>query len=183
MDDNTTPQVSRIRLGEVLIEQGLLCETDVKKILSEQAQTGRPFGEIAESLCNLSSEAIEEAWAFQYAHNAPTVDPVLCIPRAAACELVSARQAWQFRCMPMNREGDTLVIATTKRHIRRALKFATRVLGRPAYFVMTTEDRLCAALSEHYPLGGKHSATAGISDESVHRFMTKMRMARMRQTG
>jgi len=179
---STTP--SHLRLGDVLVEQGLLNESDVEAILNQQHQTGRPFGEIAETMCNVSSEAIEEAWACQYEHNAPTMDPVKCTPRADACALVTARQAWQFRCLPMSLEDDTLVIATTKRHIHRALRFATRVLDRPAYFVMTSEERLAEALAKHYPLCGTSSSKdSEVSSTQFNTYMTKMRMDRVRKSG
>ncbi|MBT4523617.1 MAG: hypothetical protein HOI88_08410 [Phycisphaerae bacterium] len=165
-------------LGEVLVEQGLLSELDVRSILEQQRKTGRPFGEIAEKLCNISTEAIEEAWSFQYACNAPTIDPLSFLPRREAKALVSSRQAWQFRCLPMNIEGNTLVLATTQKHLQRALKFATRVLDRPAYFMMTTEARLATALSEHYPLGGMSA-----SNDTMKRMMHKMRTDRLREAG
>ena len=168
-------------LGEVLVEQGLLTETDVNAILEYQRLSGRPFGVIAESLFNVSTEAIEEAWSFQYAHNAPTIDPLTFIPRADAKKLVSARQAWQFRCLPMNLEGDTLVLATTQGYLQKALKFATRVLGRPAYFMLTTESRLAAALSEHYPLGGM--SAANVTNDTMKRLVHKMRLDRLREAG
>lgn len=168
-------------LGEVLVEQGLLTETDVYDILEQQKNSGRPFGEIAEQLCNISVEAIEEAWAYQYAYNAPTIDPVTFIPRSDAKKYVTSRQAWQFRCLPMNVEGDTLVLATTPKHLHRALKFATRVLGCPAYFMMTTEARLAAALSDHYPLGGMN--TADVANDTMKRLMYKLRVERMREAG
>lgn len=179
--DNEIPTIPRhLRLGEVLVEQGLLNESDVQAILDTQQQSAKPFGEIAESMFNISADAIEEAWACQYAHNAPTIDPVICIPSVEACALVTARQAWQFRCLPMNLEDKTLVIATTKRHLRRALRFATRVLGRPAYFVMTTEERLCAALSVHYPLCDNETLLG--SDAAFNGFLNKIRMERLRET-
>jgi hypothetical protein len=78
----------------------------------------------------------------------------------------------------MNIEGNTLVLATTQKHLQRALKFATRVLDRPAYFMMTTEARLATALSEHYPLGGM-SAT----NDTMKRMMHKMRTDRLREAG
>ena len=168
-------------LGEVLVEQGLLSENDVSSILEQQQKSGRPFGEIAETLCNISTEAIEGAWAYQYAYNAPTIDPVTFIPRAEAKKLVSARQAWQFKCLPMNLEGDTLVLATTPRYLQKALKFATRVLDRPAYFMMTTEARLAAALSDHYPLGGMCASSP--SNDTMKRLVHKMRLERMREAG
>ncbi len=169
-----------LRLGEVLIEQGMLTDTQVKEILAEQRETRRPFGVIAESLCNLSMEAIEEAWACQYAHNTRTVDPFVEVPRSNAKECITTRQAWQFRCLPMSLEGDTLVIATTPKHLRRALKFATSVLGFPAYFVMTTDNRLAAALSEHYPIAGM--GTSSVTGDSINRLVTKMRLDRLRES-
>jgi hypothetical protein len=169
-----------LRLGEVLVEQGMLTETQVEAILVEQRKTKRPFGVIAESLCSISTEAIEEAWACQYAQNTRTIDPFVEIPRSAAKEMITTRQAWQFRCLPMSLEGETLVIATTPKHLHRALKFATSVLGRPAYFVMTTDNRLAAALSEHYPIGGMGSSS--VTGDSIHRLVTKMRIDRMRDS-
>jgi hypothetical protein len=168
-------------LGEVLVEQGLLSEHDVRSILEQQRKTGRPFGEIAEALCNISLEAIEEAWSYQYACNAPTIDPLTFMPRSDAKLIVSTRQAWQFRCLPMNLEGETLVLATTQKHLQRALKFATRVLDRPSYFMMTTEGRLATALSEHYPLGGMNAANA--TNDTMKRLLHKMRVDRLREAG
>ncbi|MDP7005967.1 MAG: hypothetical protein QF718_07135 [Phycisphaerales bacterium] len=171
----------KLLLGEVLVEQGLLTESDVCSILEQQKKSGRPFGEIAEKLFNLSSEAIEEAWSYQYACNAQTIDPVTFVPRSDAMSLVTPRQAWQFRCLPMNLEGDTLVLATTQKYLQRALKFATRVLDRPAYFMMTTEARLTSALAEHYPLGGMNAAN--VSNDTMKRLMHKMRTERLREAG
>ena len=182
MDDPITWKNGRtLLLGEVLIEQGLLTEQQVSAILDQQKKSARPFGEIAEKLCNISLEAIEEAWAYQYAYNAPTIDPVTFLPRSDAKKLVSPRQAWQFKCLPMNLEGETLVLATTPRYLQKALKFATRVLDRPAYFMMTTEARLSAALSEHYPLAGM--CASNTSNDTMKRFVQKMRLDRLREAG
>ncbi len=180
-EDNTWKNGRALLLGEVLVEQGLLTKSDVGSILEQQRITGRPFGEIAETLCHISTEAIEEAWAYQYAYNAPTIDPVIFIPRSNAKKLVSPRQAWQFRCLPMNLEGETLVLATTPKYLHRALKFATRVLDRPAYFMMTTEAHLAAALSDHYPFGGMSGADA--SNGTMKRLMYKLRIERLREAG
>jgi hypothetical protein len=182
MDESNTWKNGRtLLLGEVLIEQGLLVESNVTDILAKQRVTGRPFGEIAEQLFTISTEAIEEAWAYQYAYNAPTIDPVTFIPRSDAKALVTARQAWQFRCLPMNLEGETLVLATTLHYLQRALKFATRVLGRPAYFMMTTEPRLASALARHYPLGGMTATNS--TNDTMKRLLHKMRIERLREAG
>jgi len=177
---NPSKTKTSLRIGEVLVSQGLLSESDVQKVLLEQQSSKRPFGIIAEKMHRVSIEAIEEAWACQYAHNGLNIDLCAYCPRQDAMLLISSRQAWQFRCLPMNLEGDTLVIATTQKHLHRALKFATRVLDRPSYFVFTTEVGLSEALSKYYPLLGMDSALAR-GDNTVKKFMSKLRMQRIRK--
>ncbi len=169
------------RLGSVLSEHGLLTPAQVEEILQRQRETRRPFGLLAESMFNVSREAIEEAWASQYAGRTRTVDPFEEIPRAEAVAKVDPRQAWQFRVLPMSLEGDTLVMATTQRHLCRALRFATSVLDRPAYFVMTTDARLAAALERFFPMPGMSAST--VKGDAIRRMVTRMRLDRIREAG
>lgn len=46
------------------------------------------------------------------------------------------------------------MIATTLSNLRRALRFATKVLGVPAFFVLTDEQGLGEALCHHFRLPG-----------------------------
>lgn len=169
------------RLGEVLARQGLLAEAQVDHLLTLQAENGRPIGALAEEHFGVSAEAIEDAWVTQYAHRTRTVDPVTETPREDARVLVTRRQAWQFGVMPMALDGDTLVLATTPRHLRRALRFAFGVLDRPAYFQMTTDARLAQALDRWYPMPGL--SDSAVSGDGIRRLITKMRIDTMRETG
>ncbi|MEE2819027.1 MAG: hypothetical protein VX615_00260 [Planctomycetota bacterium] len=171
----------QLRIGEILIEQGLLTPREVDEILLEQEANKKPFGVIAEWLCGVSVEAIEEAWATQYTQNAPTIDPSVYKPRKDAVLMMSARQAWQFRCIPMNLEGNTLVLATTKSQIHRALKFATRVLCCPAYFVLTSDTKLAEGLNEYYPLSSLGDAKT--TDQTIKALMQKLRFDRFKKVG
>ncbi len=69
-------------------------------------------------------------------------------------ELVTRRQAWQFRILPLRFEGRELLIATTQQHLRRALRFATNVIGIPVFFVMADPMDLGRALCDRFPLPG-----------------------------
>jgi hypothetical protein len=71
-----------------------------------------------------------------------------------AAGLVTRRQAWQFRILPLRFEGRELLIATTQQHLRRALRFATNVIGIPIFFVMAKPKALGQALCKRYPLPG-----------------------------
>jgi hypothetical protein len=143
-----------VRLGQLLVETGILDAGQVREVLAVQERTGEPFGLLAERLFGIAPEAVEEAWARQYAGLTRTVDPEVEVCEGRARELVSRRQAWQFRILPLRIEGRELVMATTQRHLRRALRFATNVIGVPVFFVLADAAPLGRALCRHYPLPG-----------------------------
>jgi len=143
-----------VRLGHLLMEQGLLTAQQAEQILAEQRRSGKPFGVLCERMFNVDPKAVEEAWAAQYAKISRTVNPLHESIEARALELVTRRQAWQFRVLPMRFDGPDLMMATTQRHLRRALRFATSVLGVPVYLVLAEPRNLGEALCRHYPMVG-----------------------------
>ena len=143
-----------VRLGQVLIESGVLSVEQSEQILDEQDRTGEPFGLLCERLFGIDPETVERAWALQYAGMARTIDPLGEPTDPLAMELVTRRQAWQFRVLPLRFDGRELMIATTKRHLRRALRFATGVLGVPAFIVLASSTGLGEALCRYYPQPG-----------------------------
>ena len=84
-----------------------------------------------------------------------------------ALQLVTRRQAWQFRVLPIRFDGTELVIATSQQHLPRALRFANNVLGVPLYFVMTSPEALGEALVKHYPLAGMNAESISNSARSL----------------
>ncbi len=146
--------MTEIRLGQLLVESGMLTEEQVGRVIAQQQETGEPFGVLAERLFGVAPEAIEDAWARQYVGLTRTVDPEVEVVEPRASELVTRRQAWQVRILPLRFEGRELVMATTQRHLRRALRFATNVIGVPVFFVMAEPHALGRALCARYPLPG-----------------------------
>lgn len=145
-----------LRLGELLIDRGVLDQGQVAAILAQQHRTGEPFGVLAESIYGVSPATIEEAWAHQYARLTRTIDPGAEPTDARALSLVTRRQAWQFRVLPVRFDGPELMIATTESHLRRALRFTANVLGVPVYVVMSSPEGLGQGLCRHYPWPGMH---------------------------
>ncbi len=146
--------MSEIRLGQLLVQSDVLTDRQVEDIVTEQERTGEPFGLLAERLFNIDPQKIEDAWACQYAVLTRTVNPAVEVFDERAAELVTRRQAWQFRILPLRFEGRELLIATTQSHLRRALRFATNIIGIPVFFVMADPMDLGRALCTHYPLPG-----------------------------
>ncbi len=143
-----------VRLGEVMIEQGLLTRQQVDVILQEQRKLHRPFGELAERLFGVSERDVERSWAAQYAGITEHVDPREEIPEPDILALVTKRQAWQFRILPLRRDGSEIMVATVVDFLPRAMRFALRHFQEPAYFVVADLNHLGEALMRHFPIDG-----------------------------
>ena len=143
-----------VRIGETMIQLGLLREEQVEAILESQLEQHRPFGELAEKMFGLSEADVEHAWSKQYAQIAEQIDPNDMAVDAWAASLVDRRQAWQFRILPIRRDGSEVMVATTAEHLPRAMRFALRMLREPCYFVIAEEEALGEALCRHFPMPG-----------------------------
>lgn len=143
-----------MRLGEILVHQGVLSSEQVEQLLDEQAETCRPFGVLAEERFGVPASAVERAWAEQYAHAAPQLDPTNCPVDSQALTLVTRRQAWQFRVLPIRFEGPEVVLATTVTDLPRAVRFGTNFIHRPCSFAICLPAQLDKALETHFPMLG-----------------------------
>ncbi len=144
----------KLRIGDVLIRNGVLDEQQVQQALDVQQQSGRPLGLICERLFGVSPQVVEQAWSEQYAEIAPRFDPDLESVDQICLELVTRRQAWQFRVLPVRFDGPELVLATAAHSLPRALRFAHHVLAMPSCFVCSDPERLGRALCRYYPMAG-----------------------------
>lgn len=143
-----------IRLGEILIQRGLLTQAQVEEILDQQSQWHRPFGVLAEEMFGLSVDDVEQAWAEQYAALTRVLDVRHETPEPHALAMVDRRQAWQFRVLPLRFDGEELMVATTREQLSRALRFVSRCLASPCYLVLTESRALGEALVRHFPMAG-----------------------------
>ncbi len=147
------------RLGELLVAQGVMTEREVERVLARQQQDGRPFGALAEEICGVEAAFIEAAWIDQYRQIQASSQRALAGVEPAALALVDARQAWQFRLLPLAIDDGALVAATTTQHMARAARFASAVLGRTVIFTIVDSEALAVALARHYPMPGMDART------------------------
>lgn len=157
-----------IRLGQILVEQGILDEVHVQQALARQERTGEPFGLICEQMFDVPAERVEAAWASQYAGLTRRIDPAVEVFEDRALELITRRQAWQFRVLPLRFEPHELLMATTQRYLPRALRFAVGVMGVPVFFALAEPLPLGESLCRHYPLPGMNPQS--VEDDIMARF-------------
>lgn len=143
-----------IRLGDLLVQHACLTPEQRDEILEHQRQSGRPFGVLAEELFGVSPQDVEHAWAVQYVSIAPRFDPRLHAIDPLILALIDRRQAWQFRLIPVRREGDENVFVTTVEDLARALRFTGWRVQGPCTFCICDRETLAIALGMHYPIEG-----------------------------
>jgi type IV pilus assembly protein PilB len=150
-----------LRLGDLLVRNGALTESQRDSVLDYQRLTGRPFGELAERLFGVGQQAVEQAWAEQYAAIAQRIDPRAEAVDPEALALIDRRQAWQFRIMPVRFEAAELMLCTTQDHLVRALKFAGWRIRAASFMVLADPLSLGEALMRHYPMAGMNPGVVG----------------------
>jgi hypothetical protein len=146
--------VQGIQIGQLLVEQGVLTESEVNHIVKVQKHCNRPFGDLAERLYGISPRAVEDAWVEQYIRIAGVVDLEEVETDAQCLRLLNRRQAWQFHALPVNRDQKVLNIATSAEDLVRAVNFSTSSLGEPANFLIAERAQLREFLMKHYPVPG-----------------------------
>src|SRR5690606_36729979 len=120
------PNVSQpIRLGELMVEAGVLGEQQVFEIVAAQKQHHLPFGVLAERMFDVTLESIEQAWIEQYHRFTGTIDLNDQQVDEQALRLINRRQAWQFEVLPLHFEpSGELLVAASKKRLARAVTFA-----------------------------------------------------------
>ncbi len=101
------PPPQKIRLGDLLIEQGLLTQEQLKASLDQQKATGRKLGRIFVDSGYVTEEGISQALARQL--RAPFIDlRGFKPPDEKLLKLLSEAQARRFRALVLGEEEGLL---------------------------------------------------------------------------
>ena len=142
-----------LRIGEILVEQGVLTEQQVFEIVQAQKTMQMPFGVLAEHLFDVTIESIEQAWVEQYHRFTGTIDLEQESCDADALRLINRRQAWQFEILPIRYQDDgELLMAASRARLARAVTFAASRIEQVVFFRIAESDQLQRFLQKHYPM-------------------------------
>jgi hypothetical protein len=145
-------QVPGIQIGQLLVEQGVLTEEQVRHVLAVQRMSHRPFGDLAERLYGLDPRAVEDAWVEQYIRETGVVDLSEHLVETECLRLLNRRQAWQFHLLPLSRVNQGLQMATSAEDLVRSVNFSSRKLDEPVHFLIAEREQLREFLMRHYPV-------------------------------
>lgn len=142
-----------IKIGEILVEQGVLSEQQVFEILETQKQHRMPFGVLAERMFDVTLHSIENAWVEQYHRFTGTIDLSNEKFDNEALRVLNRRQAWQFELLPIRTDPDgEMLMAASANRLARAVTFAANRIDRAVYFRIAEQEQLRDFLQQHYPM-------------------------------
>src|SRR5205823_2826056 len=129
-------------IGELLVQQGVLSESQVAHILKVQTATHRPFGDLAERLFGISPQVVEDAWVEQYVRTAGVTDLDELDFDRRCLRLLNRRQAWQFHLLPVSRdESMHLHMATDAQNLVRAVNFSSRRIDESIHMLVADREQ------------------------------------------
>ena len=146
------PPPQKVRLGDLLIQQGLLTDEQLKLALDRQKATGRKLGRIFVESGYVTEEGISQALARQL--RIPFLDLRNFNPKPELIRLLPEAQARRFRALVLdNAEGERLLVGLSDPTDLQAYDEITRVVKRDIDLAVVTETQLLGLIDRVYHRG------------------------------
>ncbi|MEI7428868.1 MAG: GspE/PulE family protein [Betaproteobacteria bacterium] len=138
----------KIRLGDLLIQQGLLSDEQLKFALDEQKRSGRKLGRIVVDSAFVTEEAISQALARQL--QLPFVDLKQFNPKSELIRLLPEAQARRFRAVVLGENNGVLQVGFVDPTDLQAYDDILRLVRRDIELAVVTESQLLTLIDRVY---------------------------------
>jgi type IV pilus assembly protein PilB len=136
------------RIGQILVDLGLIDEQQLETMLEEQPSRAEPLGRIGVALGFYSDEQLGEALAEQWGTTFVTLYDREIKPEAIAA--ISEPMAQLYRVVPLTLEGSTLTIASSEPQKIQIADELRTLLGFDIQVCVATEAEIQKAIEKHY---------------------------------
>jgi MSHA biogenesis protein MshE len=138
----------KVRLGEILVKQGLLTEAQLKTALAEQKTSGRKLGRVVVDTGMVTDDQISEALAKQLA--IPFINLKYYNSKAEVVRLLPEVQARRFRAIVLEDRGAALLVGLTDPTDLFAYDEIAKVTKREIELAVVNEKAVLAAIDRLY---------------------------------
>ena len=142
------PRRRKVRLGEVLLEQKVITEEQLKTALAEQKRTGRKLGRVLTDLGLVREDVVYEVLAGHL--QIPFLDVRQMTPSPAVVRLLPEVQARRFRAIVLQSEGGRLVVGMADPTDLFAYDELAARLKKPLQIALVKESDLLKTLDVVY---------------------------------
>jgi len=156
----------KIRIGDVLVEEGYLTAHQLRKALAEQKRTGKFLGEMLAEKGLVTAEKILSALSRRLGVRGcqlrnGVVDPALL-------DLIGEEEAIRLKALPMFRVRDTLTVAMAEPQSLPSIDRLCRITGCDIRPVLALENQIVEFIrSCSAPATGIESILEGIGDSDI----------------
>jgi MSHA biogenesis protein MshE len=157
----------KIRLGDLLVQQGLITAEQLKHALDEQKRTGRKLGRVLVESNYVTEEGISTALARQL--GADFIDLRQFNPKPEHINLLPESQARRLRALVLSERADMLLVGMADPTDLAAFDDLARLLKRDIDLAVVTESQLMGTIDRAYTrteeiFGLAKELTADLSD-------------------
>ena len=138
----------KIRIGDVLVQRGVIAQDQLNNALTIQKQTGRRLGRILVEAGLTTHEKIAEALAHQL--NRPYVDIKFFNIDRELVKTLPESQARRFRAVPLDDRGTHVLVGMSDPTDLFAYDEISRVLKREIELAVVTEARVVEVIDQVY---------------------------------
>lgn len=139
---------SRKRLGDLLLEVGLLTAEQLEKALNVQKKTGERLGQTLINLDYITEQSMIEILEFQLGIPHVNLDNIPISPKTAA--LIPATMAERYLVIPLKKEGKKLTLVMVDPTNFYAIDDVRLVTGCEIEPVIATEKAVTRAITQSY---------------------------------
>lgn len=139
-----------LRIGEMLVQAGIIKKEDLEKALERQKETGKRLGSTLVEMGLIDEKTLVKFLAKQLGVPPVDLSTLKTIPQDVL-SLIPAEMAYRYQILPLGRKGNILFIAMvdpTNIAVIEEIKFSTGLEISPA---IALESALNQALRKFYP--------------------------------
>jgi hypothetical protein len=155
--------MNKIRIGEILFNNGCLTRPQLEQILKRQRRSKKPLGQLAFEMFGVPEKDLWRAWAIQIADFCLHTDLAMEKVQPEALATLTPREAWRYRILPLQFTGKTLTCATAGNYLPEAMAFAQVKLGGNVEFIIADLVQLEHFIMKSYG-GAESKPRAGSSN-------------------
>ena len=143
----------RKKMGEVLVDEGLVKEEQVQEALRRQRATGEGFGEVLVSMGFVSEVDIARTLVKQ--SGLPYIDASKYRINKDGIQAIPAELMWQNQFVVLDKIGKTLLVAISNVLSTEIFDKMEKVSGSQIFVYVSTTAQVQQALEKNVPLNGK----------------------------
>ncbi len=142
--------MAKKRLGELLIEEGLITKEQLEEALAEAKKTGEPLGQVLIDLGYITPQDLGKVLQKQFNVSYESLERLKFDP--AVKDIIPEDIVREYRVFPLRKEGNTLVVGVVPPFSSDILERISLLTGMKVRPIIITESEYRALLDQVYDI-------------------------------